>query len=115
MDAPQKLSTRARHILESSAHDLFLSAASYWEICIKVSIGKLRLAAGWQATADREMTRNRIEWLAIEKTHLQGLIDLPWIHRDPFDRLLVAQAMVAGMGLLTSDRSLDRYPVETCW
>ena len=115
MDAPQRLITEARSVLESSEHDLLLSAASYWEICIKVSIGKLRLAAGWQGSADREMIRNRIEWLAIEKSHLQALIDLPWIHRDPFDRLLVAQAMVAGMSLLTSDRSLDRYPIDTCW
>jgi PIN domain nuclease of toxin-antitoxin system len=87
--------------------------ASYWELCIKHSIGKLELAPDWQKAFDREMAINGIRWLAIEKEHCQGIVDLPLIHGDPFDRLLIAQARQNDLKILTGDHNLTKYDVDT--
>lgn len=111
----QKLSQRASDAFLDPGNQLFLSAASYWEICIKRSIGKLVLAEDWQQSVEREMQINDIRWLAIERSHCQAIIELPWIHRDPFDRLLIAQAREEGMALLTADEYVSQYGVATIW
>ncbi len=111
----QKLSQRASDAFLDPGNQLFLSAASYWEICIKRSIGKLVLAEDWQQSVKREMQINDIRWLAIERSHCQAIIELPWIHRDPFDRLLIAQAREEGMALLTADEYVSQYGVATIW
>lgn len=113
--AGQGLSQRASQAFLAPENELFLSAASYWEICIKSGAGKLVLAPHWRETADREMAANSIRWLPIEKTHCQTIATLPLIHRDPFDRLLVAQALVEGMTLLTADANIQRYEIPTLW
>jgi len=96
-------------------NSLYLSAASYWEICIKVSIGKLTLPGNWQDTADLAMTINDIVWLPIEQSHCLELLALPRHHRDPFDRLLIAQARVEGLTLLSADVNFGRYDVPLIW
>ena len=111
----QKLSQRASDAFLDPSNQLFLSAASYWEICIKRSIGKLVLAEDWQQSVEREMQINDIRWLAIERSHCQAIIELPWIHRDPFDRLLIAQAREEGMDILTADEHFPQYGVATIW
>lgn len=111
----QKLSQRASDAFLDPDNQLFLSAASYWEICIKLSIGKLVLAEDWQQSIDREMQINDIRWLPIEKSHCQAIIELPWIHRDPFDRLLIAQARQEGMAIVTADEHFSQYGVATIW
>ena len=111
----QGLSKRAAEAFLDPENDLYLSVASYWELCIKFSIGKLDLGSGWQKTMDREMAANSIRWLPIEKTHCQAVTILPVIHLDPFDRLLVAQAMVEDMALLTVDANIRRYSIATIW
>lgn len=111
----QKLSPRARAAFLDTGNQLFLSAASYWEICIKQSIGKLGLSEDWQQSFEREMRANNIRWLPIEKAHCQAIIALPWIHRDPFDRLLIGQALYESLTILTVDEQIQQYDVATIW
>ncbi|MBD3241706.1 MAG: PIN domain-containing protein [Chitinivibrionales bacterium] len=110
-----RLSAPARERILDPAVDLLFSAASYWEICLTISIGKLRLAANRERTIDREMTRNTVGWLPLEKRHLRMLPSLPWHHRDPFDRVLIAQAQADRLTILTSDAHIPRYDVPTAW
>lgn len=110
-----KLSQCARDAFLDPSNQLFLSAASYWEICIKRSIGKLVLADDWQQRFEQEMKANDIRWLPIERTHCQAIIALPWIHRDPFDRLLIAQASQEGMAIVTTDDQIPQYGITTIW
>jgi PIN domain nuclease of toxin-antitoxin system len=112
---PDSLSQKAAEAFLDSGNNLFLSAASYWEICFKISTGKLSLDRHWEKTIDRELSRNSIQWLNLEKPHFIGVINLPWVHRDPFDRILVAQAVCEHMTIMTSDENIRRYKVKTIW
>jgi PIN domain nuclease of toxin-antitoxin system len=92
-------------------NELYLSVASVWEMLIKVGIGKLPLptpAAGYIA---KQMEKNRISSLAIRASHLAELESLPPVHRDPFDRMLVAQARSETMPILSADPALGKYDV----
>ena len=111
----QKLSQNAQDAFLDANNELFLSAVSYWEICIKQSIGKLGLAANWVQVFDQEMQFNHIQWLPIEKSHCQKIGELPFLHGDPFDRLLITQAMVEEMTLLTADSNIHQYPISALW
>ncbi len=109
------LSEAAAWAIMDADNDLFLSAASYWEICLKLSIGKLALAENWAEQFDIEMAANGIVWLPVAPEHCRRIIELPAIHQDPFDRLLVAQALCEELVILTSDRRIWSYPVNTLW
>ncbi len=112
---PSNLSlTVQTHFLDKDTV-LFLSAASYWELCIKQSLGRLGLDHNWAEVLQNEMTINRIQWLNIAKEHCETIIDLPQIHGDPFDRLLIAQAQHEGLTIMTKDSWISQYPVETLW
>ncbi len=105
----------ARDAYLNPQHGLYLSAASYWEMCIKIRLGKLTVRSDWITRFDAEMASNGIRWLPIERVHCQRLLTLPQLHRDPFDRLLVAQAQHEGMTLLTADTNIQQYSVATLW
>ena len=109
------LSDRAREAFGDLDNELSFSAASYWEICIKLSIGKLGLQPDWPDYFDRHMAANGIGWLPLAPAHCQRVVQLPWIHRDPFDRLLVAQAVDEGMAIVTADQHIQQYAVTTVW
>jgi PIN domain nuclease of toxin-antitoxin system len=111
----ESLSQKASETFLNTENSLFISAASYWEICLKISIGKLSLDRHWEKTIEREMGRNGIQWLNLEKQHFIAVINLPWIHRDPFDRILVAQAVCERMSIMTSDDNIRRYNIKTIW
>jgi len=113
-DAPQ-LSNHAKEAFSNPDAKIYFSAASYWEICIKQSIGKLELLDGWETIILRELKRNRIQWLAIEPEHMQDILTLPWHHRDPFDRLLIAQARQEVMSMMTADQRIAKYDVSIIW
>ena len=115
IEADGRLSKRTSQAFLDPTNELYLSALSYWEICLKQSLGKLNLHENWEKIIDRELTINEIQWLAIEKSHCQNLADLPWLHRDPFDRLLVAQARCEGMAILTADKIIKKYTIRTIW
>ncbi len=111
----QNVSKSAREAYLDLQNELYLSAASYWEICIKISIGKLNLASGWSERFEVEIEANGIRWLPIRREHCAYLVTMPKLHRDPFDHLLIAQAQVEGMTLLTADKNIHQYGVPTWW
>ena len=111
----KSLSPTATAVFLDSANELYFSLASYWEIAIKVSLGKLVLDAKWMQQIDEEMVANSIQWLPIAKEHCQQVTALPHLHGDPFDRLLIAQAMVEQMTLMTADDKITQYPIPIVW
>lgn len=110
-----RLSENARQTFLNTENSLFFSAASLWEICIKKSLGKISLKDGWFQTIQAEMETNTIQWLPIEMTHCAEVTELPFHHRDPFDRMLIAQAIVEEMKLLSRDSTLSNYAIELIW
>jgi PIN domain nuclease of toxin-antitoxin system len=111
--APERLSPAAREIFEAG-NVLRLSVASYWEVILKVRKGQLAISdpvAWWQAASQGLGA----EVLSIRANHVSALQALPEHHRDPFDRILIAQAITDGLTLLTSDEMIHRYPVPVHW
>jgi PIN domain nuclease of toxin-antitoxin system len=109
------LSQKAQDILDSGQHDLFLSAASSWEIAIKSSIDKLPLPEPAAQYVSRMLLTTGIRSLPITHIHALAVADLPRHHTDPFDRMLVAQAQLERMVLLTTDKNMLKYDVATLW
>lgn len=95
------------------ANGLFFSAASSWEIAIKVQLGKLQLPEDPKRYVPDRMAAVGAEPLAIQHSHALAAGELPALHRDPFDRLLVAQARDLSLRIVTADRNIARYEVET--
>ena len=106
--APSRLGPVARHAI-AEAEAVYVSMASAWESTIKVSIGKLRLDARFEDGISESGFRP----LPIEFSHLDHLAALPLLHRDPFDRMLIAQALANSLTILTDDRRIARY--EVAW
>ncbi len=109
-----KLSRRAKQIYTGS-NDLWLSAASMWEILIKVQAGKLPLPEPAGPYLVKKLAQNQIELLPITLDHVLGIESLPFHHRDPFDRLLIAQAIKEKWPIITADPWFSRYPVDVIW
>ncbi|MCE9526666.1 MAG: type II toxin-antitoxin system VapC family toxin [Planctomycetales bacterium] len=109
------LSSTALQAISNPQNDVFVSTVSAWEIAIKASSGKLTLARPFASIFPQQLALNNMDLLPIEVPHLAGLFALPSFHRDPFDRLLVAQAIVEGMTLVTSDAQLANYPLPVLW
>ena len=113
--APGRLGAAARERIESPASELLLSVASVWEMAIKSSLGKLELPAPLQEFLEEQVATTRTRVLAIRHEHALRVEKLPWHHRDPFDRLLVAQARYEALPILSRDPSFDAYSVERIW
>lgn len=113
-DAPQ-LSDTAKAAIADPGNSLFLSSASVWEIVIKVGTGKLVLPEAPETYIPSRMASNRFESLPIQVSHVLQVAQLPDLHRDPFDRILVAQSQVEQMPILTIDALIHQYPVTTIW
>lgn len=111
----QRLSQRARETIARPTNTLFLSAASAWEIAIKAALGRLRFQGNLKSFISRQLAMNGIEPLPVELAHALHVALLPPLHRDPFDRLLVAQAQLEGIPILTADPILGQYEVEVIW
>jgi len=109
-----KLSHRAKQIYTSST-DLWLSVASIWEILIKVQAGKLPLPEPAGRYLVKKLVENQIELLPITLDHVLRIESLPMHHRDPFDRLLIAQSIEEGWPIVTADPWFSRYPVDVIW
>ena len=112
---PDQLGKKARKAISQGKNQLLWSAASFWEITVKVSLGKLTLQKEWITTLEREKKRLRIRDLPIHWQHCQNHLSLPWHHRDPFDRLLICQAMGEKATLITRDKNIQRYQIKTLW
>ena len=111
----ERLSRIAYEILADRDSELLWSAASTWELAIKASLGKLHLPEPVDAYVRSRMRSQGLGPLPIYDDHAAAVQGLPWHHRDPFDRLLVAQAKVEGVPLLTGDPWIRQYEVKTIW
>jgi len=109
------LSGNARTLIEDPANERLLSVASLWEVAIKVSLGKLTLSAPFEHLIPAQLTLNGIELLNTKVDHLSRLTSLPFHHRDPFDRLIAAQALVENIRVVGVDAALDTYGVTRHW
>lgn len=109
-----KLSERAKAIIDDASIPLCVSMASAWEIAIKISLGKLIFAGGSKSFLEK-MRINGVHILNINTSHIEQVERLPYIHRDPFDRLLVASAVADGLTIITSDTDIRRYNAASIW
>ena len=112
-----RLSHRALGLMADADNELLLSPAAYWEIAIKISIGKYALPEGesFGTFMNEQIAGNDLLVLPIAVSHASVVSALPFHHRDPFDRLLVAQAIVEGLPILSNDEILDEYAVTRLW
>jgi len=110
-----QLSPGARSLIEDSGNEKLISPAVYWEIAIKISINKYRLTESYESFMDRGINQNGFVILPIEPWHTAALTNLPFHHRDPFDRLIVAQAIVEQIPVVSVDTAFDDYPVQRLW
>lgn len=109
LDDPARLVPAARLVISARENDVFFSAASVWELGLKSAKGKLRLPATFVAT----LMRDGFSPLAVSVPHTERALSLPPLHGDPFDRLLLAQALVENLLFMTRDDALRAYPVPT--
>ena len=110
-----RLSPRAREIMSDGENRLFLSAASGWEIAIKSRLGRLVIPEPLESFVPVQLAENGIEGLPIALSHALHVASLPDHHRDPFDRILVAQSELEHLPILTGDPLIAQYAVETVW
>ncbi len=113
-DDPQ-LSETAKQAICDPTNRKLISTASSWEIAIKVSLKKLDLGAPYRGFIHQHMVRNNFELLQITDEHLAGLVELPFHHKDPFDRLLVAQSLYEQIPIVSADPQLDAYGINRIW
>jgi PIN domain nuclease of toxin-antitoxin system len=114
IDSP-KLSDSAKRAMSRSVKASSVSVVSVWEIVLKYHTGKLNLRADLDEILDQILYRSSWSILPMNPEHLPGFIDLPPLHKDPFDRLLIAQARYEGMAILTADEEIRKYDVRTVW
>lgn len=115
MNEPERVPSKVLAMCESAENTLHLSVASVWELQIKCSLGKLTMEQSLKAILVEQQHSNSLEILPIKLNHLWRLADLPRVHNDPFDRLLIAQAIVEDMQLVSADRLFSSYPVNLYW
>jgi PIN domain nuclease of toxin-antitoxin system len=114
LDDP-KLSAPARQTIADPSNRVLISPATYWEIAIKISLGKYALPGPYAGFIRNQLRENHFEILPVLPEHTALLTDLPFHHRDPFDRLLIAQAVVNELPLISIDTAFDAYPVQRLW
>ena len=110
-----RLGKRAYEEISNIENEVVLSIASLWEMAIKASLGKLELGKPFRALIPRELVANEIGLLSIAPKHLSVLADLPFHHRDPFDRLIIAQAIIEGIPVVSRDGDFPKYPIQIVW
>jgi PIN domain nuclease of toxin-antitoxin system len=115
LESPEELGREAIAILKNPRNVILFSAVSAWEIAIKVSLRKLELPEPPAEYLRSRLSEESYTELPVEVKHAIKVPDLPAIHRDPFDRLLIAQAIVENVPLLTADRQLEKYPAQFIW
>jgi PIN domain nuclease of toxin-antitoxin system len=103
------------YILGNSEEEIYLSAASSWEIAIKTKLGKFQLPEVPSRYVPKRLAEQGIRSLPINQDHSLRVYDLPLHHFDPFDRIIIAQALVEEMTVLTSDRVFEKYPIDVVW
>jgi PIN domain nuclease of toxin-antitoxin system len=117
-EGSQELSSNAQKIIEDIENEIFISIASLWEISIKTALGKLTIAGEYDTVID-DVIDNQMEVLSINFAHTLTQNKLPFYHKDPFDRIIVSQAIVENMDLISKDDGFDQYLIDAkikrCW
>ena len=107
--------SQVREIIADGTNEILFSAASGWEIAIKTRLGRLQLPDDPEIFIPEQLELNAIEVLPVQIGHALHVYQLPSHHRDPFDHLLIAQAQLEKLPILTADPQISRYPVEVIW
>jgi len=115
LKSPELIVDEGREIIERGEEEIYLSAITSWEISIKMRLGKLDFPGPPAHHVPRFMAKQNLRPLSVTHSHAARVYDLPAHHGDPFDRMLIAQALVEDMVLLTSDRSFKKYPARLLW
>lgn len=111
----ENLSKKVKRIYLNGANEIFLSVASLWEMAIKISLKKLTLSERLDKFVEHHVIDNNIRLLNVTAEHIAPVEALPFHHRDPFDRLLVAQSLKENLPLLSKDKSFDKYQIKRIW
>jgi PIN domain nuclease of toxin-antitoxin system len=112
---PSRLSSKALALCQDRANTVLLSVVSVWEMQIKSQLGKLKLSVPLAEVVEIQRQINNVEVISITLAHVLALENLPTPHKDPFDRLLIAQANVEGAVLVSDDSRFEEYPVKVIW
>jgi PIN domain nuclease of toxin-antitoxin system len=115
LDGDKRLSERARIMIEDGQNDVLASIAGLWEAAIKHSLGKLDLGLPFEELIPDQLEANSIAVLGVEVPHIVRLIKLPLHHRDPFDRIMIAQSLVEDLPVIGMDTAFDLYGVKRLW
>jgi PIN domain nuclease of toxin-antitoxin system len=110
-----KLSAKAKDLYLDSENEIFISMASIWELSIKSSLGKISLEQPLDEFVDEHVKGNDIRILKIELSHVLRIENLPFYHRDPFDRLIISQSIEDNIPIIGSDKTFDSYPIKRIW
>ncbi len=111
----ERLSENVKGLCCSGAHEFYLSMASPWEMQIKSQLGKLSLAVPIEEMINKNKQENNIKLLPIDLSHISYLEQLPAHHKDPFDRIIIAQAIMENMSIISVDHAFTDYPVQIVW
>ena len=115
LEGDSRLPDRARGLIEDGDNEMLVSIASLWEIAVKHSLGKLDLARPFDEVIPSQLEVNGFTNLPLAIPHVAKVASLPFHHRDPFDRVLIAQALVEGLPILGGDVAFDSYGVDRIW
>ncbi|SRR5579883_84345 len=110
-----EISETARKLFSEPENEIFLSAISYWEILVKYQLGRLPLPDAPELYITKQRKLHRIESLSLDENAIAQLLRLPEYHKDPFDRMLICQAIANGLAILTPDKDIRQYPVQCFW
>lgn len=111
----RELSEKAKILFQNTDNNVYLSSVSAWEIIVKHQLGKLPLPSAPDDFIIQQCEKHFIEYLALDENAVFQLVSLPEHHRDPFDRMLICQAIAHDLVILTSDELIQQYPVATAW
>ena len=109
------LSIKAKELIEDPGNDILLSIASIWKMAIKISTGKLTISQSFHPGVSDQLLFYSIELLPITFSHTAEIISLPFHHRDPFDRMIVAQSLVESIPIIGIDSAFNHYGVQRLW
>ncbi len=109
------LTQLATTMIGNPNNEILISPASYWEMAIKISLGKWKLNQSYQHFIDIALVQYEFSILPVTPVHTEGLIKLPYLHRDPFDRLIIAQSIIENVPIVSADTQFDAYGINRVW
>jgi PIN domain nuclease of toxin-antitoxin system len=110
-----RLTPQVRFTFLDNQNETFLSIASLWEMAIKISLDKLFIEGSLESFTEKHILANDIQFLPVEPSHICRLEKLPFHHRDPFDRIIIAQAIEENLSIIGSDQVFDKYRIKRIW